>query len=414
MNQGSGHRSSRTPDVLIAGAGPAGSSAAWHLARAGLRVVLVDRAAFPREKACSEYLSPEAVRLLDELGVVGDLEAAGAMPLLGTRVIGPRGSQLTGCFSRTTPRPWRETGLSVPRRLLDHRLVEAAITAGAELRERAHVEDLLYEGGAVAGAVIRDLAGRRTTVHARLVIGADGLRSVVARRLAGGARRPAARPARLAFVAHVAGVAGLDGFAEMHVGDAGYVGLNRIGADLANVALVVPQRRAGAARGRVEDFFFHALEQFPGVRGRVDRRQVTRRVLATGPFAAWARPVVTDGALLVGDAAEFFDPFTGEGIASALRSARLAAHTARVPLLTGRPVTAAGLAGYRAARRAAFLGKWTIERLVGYGMFVPALFDRAISRLERRGLAHTFIGVTGDHVPAGAVLNPWFLARMML
>lgn len=406
--------SSRHCDVLIAGAGPAGSAVACHLARAGLRVTLLERAVFPRDKICSEYLSPEAVRLLDQLGVVDDLERMGAMPLHGTRVIGPRGSRLTGRFSQAAVRPYRDTGLSVPRRVLDHRLVEAAVAAGSELREQTLVEDLLYDGGGVAGAVIRDAGGRRTSLHARLVVGADGLRSVVARRLAGRTRRAAARPARMAFVAHVAGVDGLDGFAEMHVGSEGYVGLNRIGPDLANVALVVPRARARGAGGRMDEFFFHALEQYAGVRGRVDRRRLARRILATGPFATWSRPVTADGALLVGDAAEFFDPFTGEGITTALRSARLAAEAALAPLLAGRPVSASSLLGYRGARRAAFLGKWTVERLVGYGMFVPALFDRAINRLERRGLSHTFIGVTGDYVPASAVLNPWFLARMVL
>jgi len=401
-------------DVLVVGAGPAGSASAIHLARAGYRVLLLDRAAFPRDKICSEYLSPEAVRLLDDFGVIEDLERAGAQPLLGTRVTGPRGSSLTGRFSETAVRPFRETGLSLPRRLLDQRLVQAAVDAGAELRDRTMVEDLLYEGGGVAGAVIRGAAGRQETVRARLVIGADGLRSVVARRIAGRSRRGSARPARIAFVAHVAGVPGLDGFAEMHVGNEGYVGLNRIGADLANVALVVPRARARAAKGRRDEFFFSELERFPGVRGRIDRRRLVREVLVAGPFAAWSRPITVNGALLVGDAAEFFDPFTGEGIASALRSARLAAHAALAPLQSGRPVTAASLVEYRAARRAAFLGKWAVERLVGYGMLVPALFDRAVNRLERRGLAHTFIGVTGDYVPPSAVLNPWFLARMVL
>ncbi len=278
------------------------------------------------------------------------------------------------------------------------------------------------------GAARRGRAG-----DARLVIGADGLRSVVARRIAGTPRggreagvraagaalRPHGRPSapwlsRLAFVAHVEDVPGLDGFAEMHVSDAGYVGLNRIGAGLANVALVVPAALGARARGRVDSWMFDELERFPGVRGRVDRRRVTRRVLATGPFAYRARRVITDGALLVGDAADFFDPFTGEGITSALRGARLAADVAAGALADGGPATAARLAPYLAARRAAFLGKWTMERLVGYGMIVPRLFDRAVARLERRGLAHTFIGVTGDYVPASAVLNPWFLARMVL
>lgn len=402
------------PDVLIAGAGPAGSAAAVHFARSGLRVLLLDRAAFPRDKICSEYLSPEAIRLLDEFGLVRNLERAGAMPLFGTRVIGPRGSRLTGRFSETEVRPYRETGLSVPRKVLDHLLVQAATEAGAVLRERTVVEDLLYEGGGVAGAVVRDAEGRRATIRARLVVGADGLRSVVARRLAGGSPPRHARPSRIAFVAHVAGVLDLDGFAEMHVSDAGYVGLNRVGEDLANVALVLPRARAAAARGRVAEFFFDELDRFPGVRGRVDPRRLMREVLVTGPFASWSRPVTGNGALLVGDAAEFFDPFTGEGITTALRSARLAANAALAPLLGGRPVTDGNLLPYRAARRAAFLGKWTVERLVGYGMLVPALFDRVVNRLERRGMAHTFIGVTGDYVPASAVLNPWFLTRMVL
>jgi flavin-dependent dehydrogenase len=399
------------PDVLIAGAGPAGSATATHLARAGHRVLVVDRAAFPRDKPCSEYMSPEAVRLLDRLGAVADLERAGAQPIDGTRVIGPRGASLVGRFSETRVRPFRSAGLAVSRRILDQRLVDGARAAGAEVRERTTVEELLYEAGGVAGVVVRNPSGSRETIRARLVVGADGLHSIVARRVG---RRRHGSPVRVAFVAHVGGVPGLEGITEMHVGAPGYAGLNRIAVDLANVALVVPRAVASGARGDVNGFFFTMLERFPGVRGRVHRDRLVRPVLVTGPFAAWSGRVVVDGALLVGDAADFFDPFTGEGIGTALRGAELAADAAIEALALPGPVTAAALQRYRLARRAAFLGKWTVERLVGYGMFVPALFDRAVGRLERRGLAHTFIGVTGDYVPARDILNPWFLSRMIL
>ncbi len=398
-------------DVLIVGAGPAGSASAALLARAGLSVVAIDRVSFPREKACSEYLSPEAVRVLDRLGVVGDLERAGAQPLEGTIVYGPAGARLHGRFALASPPPFRPTGLSVARRVLDHRLVEAARAAGAVVLERTTLEELLYDRGAVAGAVVR-ASGSRQTIRARLTIGADGLRSVVARRIGG---RSTGWLHRMAFVAHVAGLPGLERSAEMHVGAEGYVGLNPIGGDIANVALVVGTARAMGARGRLARFFFEELERFPGVRGRVDPRRLTRPVLVTGPFASWSRHVTADGALLVGDAADFFDPFTGEGICSALRGAELAAAHVGEALAESGIVTAGRLEGYRRARRRAFAGKWAVERLIGYAMVWPRLFDGIVARLGRKPeLAHTLIGVTGDFVPAREVLNPLFLAKMVL
>jgi flavin-dependent dehydrogenase len=399
-------------DVLIAGAGPAGSAAAVHLARAGWRVVVVDRAAFPREKPCSEYMSPEAVRLLDRLGVVPDLEAAGAVALAGTTVVAPRGSRLTGLFAEATPRPFRPAGLSLPRRILDARLVRAAREAGADVRERTRVEGLLHDQGAVAGALVRGPDGRHAPIRARLTIGADGLGSLVARRSGG---RISTFPRRIAFVAHLSGVRDMGTTAEMHVGHGGYVGLNRIGADLYNVALVVPQDRAAGARGDATRFFFAALESVPGVRGRIDPTRLEREVLVTGPFASRAGRVTAAGALLVGDAADFFDPFTGQGIFSALRGAEMAAETACGALQDSGILSADVLAPYRQLRRRAFAGKWMVERLIGYGMYLPAVFDRVVGRLGRDPeMAHTLIGVTGDFVPATRVLNPRFLTRMIL
>jgi flavin-dependent dehydrogenase len=218
----------------------------------------------------------------------------------------------------------------------------------------------------------------------------------------------------VAFVAHVAGVPGLGRSAEMHVGVRGYVGLNPIGTGVANVALVVPAAAARAAGGRTADFFFESLERFPGVRGRVDRGALLRSVLTSGPFAARSHRVTTDGALLVGDAADFFDPFTGEGICSALRGAELVAEHAGAALAEPGVVSRKRLSSYRLARIRAFAGKWAVERLIGYGMLWPALFDRAVERIGRRpAMAHTLIGVTGHFVPARAALNPLFVARLL-
>ena len=121
--------------MLVAGAGPGGSATAVLLARAGFRVTLADRAAFPRDKICSEFLSPEALRVLDRLGVLAELESRGA-PLDGMAVTAARGARLEGGFARAGYSPFRPSGLSVARVHLDAALAGAAVAAGATLLER--------------------------------------------------------------------------------------------------------------------------------------------------------------------------------------------------------------------------------------------------------------------------------------
>ncbi len=404
--------SSSPVDVLVVGAGPAGSATATLLARAGVSVLVVDRAAFPRDKACSEYMSPEAVRILARLGVVDRLERAGAFPLEGMKVTGPRGATAHGKFALAGHRPFRPTGLSISRRILDHELLAAARSAGAAVLERTRVEELVYEGGGVAGAIVRDHTGRRHCLRARLTVGADGLRSVVARRLG---PRTQSTPGRMAFVAHVARVSGMSPSAELHFREDAYLGLNQIGHDQTNVALVVPSQRAAQARGGVERFFTQTMGEFSGVGERVAAGVVVRPILTTGPFAVWSAKIIAPGALLVGDAADFFDPATGDGIYCALRGAELVAETATAALSQPGPVTVDRLVEYRRMRRRVFAGKWMIDRMIEYALRFPRLFDRGVSRLGRHEpMAHTVIGLAGGFVPAREVLNPVFLARMLL
>jgi len=373
-------------------------------------VLAVDRASFPREKVCSEYMSPETVRHLERLGVLPAIEARGAARLAGVDVIGPRGARLEGRFAEVTGADRGASGLSISRRVLDLALVEEARRSGARIAERCRVRSLSYERGAVSGAWLEQRRGARA-VRARLVVGADGLHSTIARLI--GARRHGS-PSRTAFVAHVAGVRGVGDVAELHVGPRGYVGLNRIENGLTNVAVVVPTRDAAGARGDLLGFWHDRLQSLPTTRDRVERGAIARAVMATGPFAAWSSRVVAEGALLVGDAADFFDPFTGEGICSALEGAELAARTIVRALRAPGIAAATALDGYRLARRRRYLGKWAVERLIGYGMLAPRLFDRAMARLERRGLSHTLVGVTGHLLPAREVLRPGFLAHLVI
>ena len=404
-------------DALVVGAGPAGSAVATLLARTGCAVLLLDRARFPRDKPCSEYLSPAATAVLDRLGsgILKEVEGTAHARLRGMRVVAPSGASMVGHFAaahaHAPPRPY---SFALPRTAFDSILRRAAEEAGAVVHEGFAVDDLLVERGRVAGVVARGPDGRRGSLHARVVVGADGLRSVVARRL--GVRR-VSFPRRVAFTAHVAHAAGVEDFGEMHIGPSGggYVGLGPIGDGLTTVALVLPRAELRRRPRDPRRAFLAELDRFPGLRGRFDRARLVREVLTTGPFAQWSRRVTADGACLVGDAADFFDPFTGQGIYNALRGAELAAAAIARALAAHDAVTARALAPYARARRAEFAGKWVLERLIGFGVGWPALAERVVTRLARRpALADLLVGATGNFVPARAVLHPAALGRMLL
>ena len=395
-------------DVVVVGAGPAGATTALLLARAGASVLLVDRARFPRDKACSEYLSPATTEILERLGggILDAVEGAAHAKLYGMKVVAPCGATMCGRF-RGGPRPY---SFALPRTTFDTILVAAAAREGAIVREGLTVESVVFDGNTAAGVFARSGNGKRETYRSRVVVGADGLRSVVARRLGLIRSSP---PRRVAFAAHVADVAGIDGVGELHVSERGYVGLGPIGGGITTVALVVPLAAVRDGRRDFRAGFFDELQRFPGLAGRFDPRRLVRDVLAAGPFAQWSRTAVAPGggAVLVGDAADFFDPFTGQGIYAALRGAELLAQCL-IPAL-GR-LDAAALAPYDRARRREFRGKWLLERLIGVGVGWPALTDRVVRRLAARpDLADLLVSATGNIVPARRVLRASVLAQFL-
>jgi menaquinone-9 beta-reductase len=394
-------------DAVVVGAGPAGSASAALLARAGFKVLLLDRASFPRDKACGEYTSPETERVLARIGALSALERAGTRRLHSMRVISPSGRTVSMDYSS----PEDEHGyqvLATPRRVLDTVLAQYAVSCGAELRERTRAMGVTMRDGRAAGVVYRESDGTTREIPARLVIGADGIHSVVVRSL--GLEAPLRWPQNLGMVAHYKDHSGLEDWGEMHVSERGYAGLAPLAGGLVNVGLVMPMKQSqrDGKMNAVQRFENFAMS-FPGVAERLKGATRVSAVRGVGPIGARVKRSHGPGYMLVGDAAGFFDPFTGEGVFKALRGAELAYKVASKALSKG-DVSEAALAPYSKLRRREFASKEMFCRLVQVIESVPPLADYVVARLARReGVRSVMTGVLGDYENAIDALKPSFM-----
>jgi menaquinone-9 beta-reductase len=403
-------------EVIVVGGGPSGASTACALARDGVDVLVLDRAKFPRDKVCAEFLSPEASRVLANMGVLEKIEASGPAHLRGMRVSAPNGEVADGEYTSNHGfSGFRDKGLAIRRTILDEIVLGGARAAGARVQESTRVTDLARDpGGRVSGVSVLDSDGRKRTLRARYVVGADGLRSVVGRRL-GLVRTSRIWPRRIAFVAHYRNIAGVSDIGEMHVDYDGYFGLVDVGGGKINVAVVIPQSRAQELGDDKSEFFERWITSRPHLAERFAAAERITPVRATGPFATISRRAWAPGAALVGDAADFFDPFTGEGIYSALRGGELLAPYLIEALGRGEKEEKLVLSGYDRARKREFGGKWKLERIVGVAIAYPWFLNNAAKMLSRRkDLADLLAGVAGDFIPARLVLSPRFLFNIFI
>jgi geranylgeranyl reductase family protein len=384
-------------DVVVVGGGPAGSAAAIFLSQRGHDVLVLDEARFPRDKVCGEGVSPEAWRLLAAMDAADDVRALHPHPLRGMELTSPDGTRFRGLYRGAT-----EAGFALRRRELDACLLAAARRAGAEVREATRATALVRREGRVSGVVAANGNGE-TGIEARLVVAADGRRSMVARQL--GLLREHHRLRKYAVRGYWSGVEGLGEHGEMHVVVGGYCGIAPLGPRDANVAFVVDRAEMHPAGGDLEAFYRSTLGRWPRIAERLSRATLTEPPRAIGPLALVARRVSVPGAALVGDAAGFYDPFTGEGVTLALRGAEILAEVADGWL---RGTT--DLREYDRRRDEATRDKFRLNRLLQRVVAWPAVANAVARRLARRpDLADRLVGIAGDFVPARTALGAGFV-----
>lgn len=385
-------------DAIMVGAGPAGSSLACRLSVLGRSVLLLDSARFPRDKLCGEYLGAGCLPLLDQIGVLAEvrrLAHAGRM----VSVWSPKGVAFTARY------PEGSCSLSLPRRQLDAILLDRARNQkSVEVREGFRVEKLLIEDNRVRGVVGRLAGGEAETLRARVTVGADGRNSIVARGL--GLFRWRSSHRRLALGRHYDGIRPAGEGAEIYLGRSLYGILNHQRDGAANVNIVVKGGGFEVWRGRLDAWFDALLDKLPRLRARLESARAAENVRALGPLAHYATRVAVDGVLLAGDAAGFYDPFTGEGINMALESAQLAAETIHGAIAAG-CVSCRFLGRYEVLRAASLRNRYGLQSAIQLVVGCPRLMEFAANRLRtRERFANRLLEVVGGLRRPGDLFLP--------
>jgi menaquinone-9 beta-reductase len=382
----------RDADVIVVGAGPAGSTTAYHLAQSGADVLLLEKSSFPREKVCGDGLTPRAVKAITAMGI-DTSERAGWLHNKGLRIIG-------GGMRVELPWPdlatFPDYGLVRPRADFDELLVRQAVKAGALLRENTNVRDpLLDRAGRITGVSARDEDGRDVTYHAPLVIAADGNSSRLS--LGMGIHKRDDRPMGVAVRTYYTSPRHDDDWLEswLELWDRGSDGRERllpgygwifgVGDGTSNVGLGILNTSTAWGKVDYKDLLRRWLDQTPEEWGFREENRTQPVRGAALPMGFNRQPHYTRGMLLVGDSGGMVNPFNGEGIAYAMESGELAAEIIAQAL--ARPTADArerALEAYPQTLKAMYGGYYTVGRV-----FVKLIGDDRVMKLAtRHGLPH--------------------------
>jgi flavin-dependent dehydrogenase len=385
-------------DVIVVGARCAGASLAMLLARAGHRVALVDRTSFPSDTMSTHFLWQRGAARLHAWGLLDALQERGCVPIRAiTFDVGP--VRLCG----TGPPVGGVSDTYCPRRtVLDALLVQAATESGAELIDRFVVDGLVWSEGCVVGVEGHHRGSAKTILRARVVVGADGLHSTVAR--ATGARSYHEHPALTGVIySYWSGLSALG--ASFHARADRLILVWPTNDDLTCIYVAWPHNGFGQVRKNVEAEFHAALDLVPGLGEAVASGQREQRFVGTDDLPNLYRTSVGPGWALAGDAGHHKDPSTGMGMSDAFGSAELLAEAIDGSLVGQRPIDGA-LSDYQNKRDALTANGYALTlstaRLAPLTPRLEAFYGAAADQPE---LICRIFGVIGGSLPIGELLK---------
>ncbi len=309
-------------DVIIVGAGPSGSVCANFLGREGHKVLLVDKAKFPRDKTCGDACSGKSIAVLRELGILSDVKKAAHGVNNGVIFSSPKGTILE---IRTDS----QDGFVCRREILDNIIYKAA-KKYVETLEEFTVTDLIKEGNQVVGIVGTDKTGKEMKINANIVVGADGAMSVVAQKV--GVFEIDPNHHCLAVRGYYDGVTGMKDVIELHFTKTaipGYFWIFPYEDGTANVGLGMLTKDVKARNVNLKELMENEITLNPTFKERFKDAKLISEIKGWSlPLGSKIRKQIAgDGWLLLGDAASLIDPFSGEGMGNAMTSGKIAFRT---------------------------------------------------------------------------------------
>ena len=371
--------------IVIAGAGPAGSSLAIHLRNLGLQVMLVERCKFPRAKLCGEFISPECLKHFDELGVLDEMLAAGGDRIYETVFYETAGRNIS------VPSRWFDDGglaLSLSRARMDEILLDAARATGAAVLDETTVTGLIKTNGSVTGVKVRDSSGVTREVPASMTVDATGRGRVLSRMADKSAAHKEPKPRFVGFKAHLRGVNMTRGRCEIYAFRGGYAGLSHVENGEANLCFLA--RASLVLQESDADGIFERLKK-QNARASTTLAAAEKihdwLAVSVPSFGANPQPEL-NGLFAVGDSAAFVDPFTGSGMLLAVESAAALADC--IAEFGGDMTTIRSR--YRQICETRFAPRLNVSGMIRYVAYEPLLSRSVITALSlstrlRRSLA---------------------------